>query len=79
MVTDPATTPNGKWAQVAFGCSVALAYAACMLLHVVFGLFFALTAVTAARGAWLYWRAWRAAVAVPAPAERAGTAMASGG
>jgi hypothetical protein len=78
MVTDPATTPNGKWAQVAFGGAVALAYAACMLLHVVFGLFFALTAVTAVRGAWLYWRAWRVAAAVPAVQERA-PAMASGG
>lgn len=51
MVTDPATTPDAPRAQVVFGASVAVAYSALMAMHIVFGLFFALTIVTAARGA----------------------------
>lgn len=51
MVTDPATTPDAPRAQVLFGAAVAIAYGALMVLHVVFGLFFALTLVTAGRGA----------------------------
>jgi hypothetical protein len=54
MVTDPATTPARPAAQVAFGLAVAATYCALMLLHIVFGLFFALAIVTAARGAWLF-------------------------
>lgn len=54
MVTDPATTPSAPGAQVAFGAAVAAVYGLLMLLHVVFGLFFALTIVCAARGLWLY-------------------------
>jgi Na+-translocating ferredoxin:NAD+ oxidoreductase RnfD subunit len=50
MVTDPATTPSSVRGQVAFGASVALAYGALMAMHVVFGLFFALTAVCVGRG-----------------------------
>ena len=58
MVTDPATTPNGTWGQIAFGLGVALAYGLLMILHVVFGLFFALTIVCALRGIGLYVQAW---------------------
>ena len=66
MVTDPATTPSAPRAQVLFGASVAAAYGALMTLHVVFGLFFALSIVCAARGAW----AWSLAlVRRPAPAR----------
>ena len=54
MVTDPATTPSQPAAQVAFGLSVAAAYCSLMLLHVVFGLFFALVIVTMLRGLWLF-------------------------
>jgi hypothetical protein len=50
MVTDPATTPTTVRGQVAFGASVAAAYGILMALHVVFGLFFALSAVCTARG-----------------------------
>ena len=50
MVTDPATTPSTVRGQIAFGASVALAYGALMAMHVVFGLFFALTAVCVGRG-----------------------------
>src|ERR1044072_7106130 len=43
MVTDPATTPTGRSDQIAFGLSVAAVYGMLMMIHVVFGLFFALT------------------------------------
>jgi enediyne biosynthesis protein E5 len=50
MVTDPSTTPDSVPGQVAFGASVAAAYGVLMLNHIVFGLFFALSAVCLARG-----------------------------
>ncbi len=50
MVTDPATTPAGRRDQIGFGLSVAAVYGLLMALHVVFGLFFALTIVCACRG-----------------------------
>lgn len=53
MVTDPATTPVRPRNQVLFGAAVALAYGALVTVHVVFGLFFALSLVCAARGAGL--------------------------
>ena len=56
MVTDPATTPTTVRGQIAFGASVAAAYGALMALHVVFGLFFALSAVCLGRGVLLYMR-----------------------
>lgn len=79
MITDPATTPTKIWNQVGFAAAVAAGYALFMELHVVFGLFYALTIVTAARGAWIVLtarlRVWRmrsrpdAEVAALAPAE----------
>jgi hypothetical protein len=54
MVTDPATTPEGPGAQVAFGASVALVYSLFVMSHVVFGLFFALVIVCTARGLGIY-------------------------
>lgn len=54
MVTDPATTPSSTRAQVAFGVGVAAAYSLLLMVHVVFGLFFALMAVCALRGLGLY-------------------------
>jgi hypothetical protein len=53
MVTDPATTPVDARTQVLFGAAVAATYGVLVTLHIVFGLFFALTIVTAARGLWL--------------------------
>lgn len=50
MVTDPATTPSTTLGQVVFGSSVAVTYGLLMTLHVVFGLFFALTIVSLIRG-----------------------------
>ena len=71
MVTDPATTPSGYRGQVVFGASVAAAYGLLMVLHVVFGFFFALTIVCALRGLGLYARAfapYRAPAKVPVQA-----------
>jgi len=57
MVTDPATTPVSARGQVAFGAAVALSYGVLMSLHIVFGLFFALTFVCTVRGLQMYLRA----------------------
>jgi enediyne biosynthesis protein E5 len=58
MVTDPATTPEGRWDQIAFGLSVAAVYGLLMVTHIVFGLFFALTIVCAVRGGWMFAMRW---------------------
>ncbi len=58
MVTDPATTPEGRRDQIAFGLSVAAVYGLLMVAHVVFGLFFALTIVCAVRGLWMIAMRW---------------------
>jgi hypothetical protein len=58
MVTDPATTPEGRREQIAFGFSVAAVYGLLMVTHIVFGLFFALTIVCGVRGCWIYARRW---------------------
>ena len=76
MVTDPATTPSGRRDQIGFGLSVAAVYGLLMMMHVVFGLFFALTIVCAVRGLcafavrWIRGRARKEmeAVGVTAPA-----------
>lgn len=60
MVTDPATTPQGKLPQIVFGAGVAAAYGFLMVMHIVFGLFFALTIVCTVRGLALHARAWLA-------------------
>jgi hypothetical protein len=54
MIPDPATTPLHPWRQAAFGFAVALVYGVIQMLHLVFGLFFALVAVCAIRGASLH-------------------------
>jgi enediyne biosynthesis protein E5 len=59
ILTDPGTTPAKPQSQVFFGAAVAFAYCCCMVLHIVFGLFFALTAVCAVRGVMLCANAWR--------------------
>jgi hypothetical protein len=73
MLTDPATTPTAPRMQILFGASVAALYGLLMLLHVVFGLFFALTIVCCVRGAALAIASLRRQ---PAPAR---TAPATGG
>jgi Na+-translocating ferredoxin:NAD+ oxidoreductase RnfD subunit len=69
MLTDPGTTPMKPSAQVAFGAAVALGYCCCMVLHIVFGLFFALTVVCTIRGITLCAHAWRRQAA-PAAATK---------
>ena len=54
MVTDPATTPERPWAQIAFGASVALVYSLFVMNHIVFGLFVALAIVCVGRGLGMY-------------------------
>jgi len=71
MVTDPGTTPSNKRSQAIFGASVAAAYGVLVALHVVFGLFFALSIVTIGRGLLMHWAAWRAASAAVARPELA--------
>jgi hypothetical protein len=62
MIPDPATTPLNPWRQTFFGLSVAGVYALTQVLHIVFGLFFALLIVCAIRGLSLHaaslWRRW---------------------
>jgi enediyne biosynthesis protein E5 len=58
MITDPATTPESRRDQIAFGLSVAAVYGLLMVAHVVFGLFFALTIVCTVRGVWMFARHW---------------------
>ena len=50
MIPDPATTPLKPWRQAAFGFCVAMVYGLIQVLHLVFGLFFALITVCAIRG-----------------------------
>jgi hypothetical protein len=73
MVTDPPTTPSSTKSQVFFGASVAVLYGVLMVMHVVFGLFFALAITSIVRGSWLYVRARRTSppqdVLIPAPRQ----------
>lgn len=76
MIPDPATTPLKPARQALFGFAVAMVYAASQLLHLVFGLFFALLTVCAIRGLALHVSAWRqASRPQPAPAQLQGTQM----
>jgi len=60
MIPDPATTPLKPARQALFGFSVAAVYAITQVLHLVFGLFFALVIVCAIRGLSLWtWFAWQ--------------------
>ena len=60
MIPDPATTPLKPARQALFGFSVAIIYALTQVLHLVFGLFFALIAVCAIRGVSLHvWALWQ--------------------
>lgn len=58
MIPDPATTPLQPARQVLFGVSVAMVYAILQMLHLVFGLFFALLIVCAIRGLSLHAWGW---------------------
>jgi enediyne biosynthesis protein E5 len=56
MVPDPGTTPTRPRDQVCFGTAVAGTYGFLQLIHVVYGLFFALALVCTARGCLLWFR-----------------------
>jgi hypothetical protein len=59
MIPDPATTPLQPARQAAFGFAVAVVYGLIQVLHLVFGLFFALFIVSALRGLSLHaWALW---------------------
>ena len=58
MIPDPATTPLHSWRQAAFGFAVAMVYGIIQMLHLVFGLFFALVTVCAIRGLSLHLCFW---------------------
>jgi enediyne biosynthesis protein E5 len=65
MLPDPGTSPTRPRTQAVFGASVALVYGLLQVLHVVFGLFFALALTCLGRGVYL---AVREEVPRPVPA-----------
>lgn len=68
MIPDPATTPLKPARQALFGFAVAVVYASLQVLHIVFGLFFALVAVCAVRGVSLHvWDWWDNAPVIAKP------------
>jgi hypothetical protein len=70
MIPDPATTPLKPARQALFGFSVAMVYGTLQILHLVFGLFFALLTVCAIRGLSLHlWALWRKFQGVPIGVE----------
>jgi hypothetical protein len=70
MITDPATSPSRLSSQIAFAIAVVAFYGLLMELHIVFGLFYALTIVTAGRGSLvLLSRLWRKAELAPRPTD----------
>lgn len=58
MVSDPGTTPFDRKGQIIFGFAVAAAYGLLVTMHIVFGIFFALTIVCILRGGWLFAQAF---------------------
>lgn len=77
MIPDPATTPLQPARQALFGVAVALVYALTQVLHLVFGLFFALVIVCAIRGVslhvWAWWNRFQRAPVVGEPGTNLGT------
>lgn len=75
MITDPATTPVKRSHQFAFGLATAAVYGVLVSVHIVFGMFLALSIVAGTRGLYLSWLALRASwisrAPVPAIVERA--------
>src|SRR4026209_1584184 len=67
MIPDPATTPLKPSRQALFGLAVALVYGILQVLHLVFGLFFALLIVCAIRGLSLPIHAWSPRARSPRP------------
>ncbi|HTU73909.1 MAG TPA: RnfABCDGE type electron transport complex subunit D [Trebonia sp.] len=62
MITDPSTSPVRPRNQVIFGLACAGGYAAFMIAHIVYGIFYSVVIVCAIRGTYhwvIYWRARR--------------------
>lgn len=76
MITDPATTPVRRSHQFAFGLATAAVYGALVSVHVVFGMFLALTIVAGTRGLYLGWVALRESAPARAPAPGPAPAVA---
>jgi enediyne biosynthesis protein E5 len=70
MITDPGTTPVERVPQAVFGFATAIVYGVLVSLHVVFGLFFALTLVTFGRGLGLYLSRLQSRARLPAAEPR---------
>jgi hypothetical protein len=69
LIPDPATTPLKPTRQALFGASVAFVYALTQVLHLVFGLFYALLIVCAIRGVALHIHERLRSRIQPAPSE----------
>jgi hypothetical protein len=70
MIPDPATTPLKPARQAAFGFAVAVVYGIIQIMHLVFGLFFALVTVCAIRGLSLHvYHAFKLSRRAPTEAE----------
>lgn len=73
MIPDPATTPKSIAGQLAFGAGNAAVYGLLQVLHIVFGLFLALTITSGLRGMVILLQQWATAsaaaprAAAPAP------------
>ena len=81
MIPDPATTPLKPLRQALFGFSVAMVYGILQVLHLVFGLFFALVTVCAIRGLSLHiWWLWKKYQGAPEKREpvKAGRGVSAG-
>lgn len=77
MITDPATSPSKTTGQIGFAAAVAALYALFMELHIVFGLFYALTVTTAARGLWIALaRRYRSRASAMEPASHSASRLA---
>jgi len=70
MIPDPATTPLNPMRQALFGLAVALVYGTLQMMHLVFGLFFALLIVCAIRGLSLHVWAFSKKVQLQTKAHR---------
>jgi enediyne biosynthesis protein E5 len=77
MITDPATTPGMSRGQLLFGALVGITYGCLVMLHVVFGFFFALTLVSSARGVTLYAQRYLQATAERGVATQAASVRSS--
>jgi hypothetical protein len=65
MITDPQTSPSRLRSQIFFGSGIALAYSVLLMMHVMYTMFYSVTAIAAIRGMWLIALRLRAPSAEP--------------